>query len=209
MSTSIIESKNYLPEVVRSSRDVQAFCKILDLLINSYKTNLDYYTSLIDFQGCPNELLPYLASYVGYKYDYTLSYDTNRLIISQYPNMIKNRGSEVGIALATALSVNTLGEIDQVEALSTFKFDYRRNENKIYVYVFFPVEMKKLYDLIEVVRPAGCGLILVAADIIETVDGLQVHSYSTQQKYPYDSTRYSISKETYIGFSEITNESKK
>ena len=108
MSNKIIESKNYLPWVIRQSRDMQAICKVLDLLINDYKTNVDYWVNLIDFDGCPDHLLPLLASYVGYKYDYTESYDTNRLIIKYYPSMIRNRGSEIGISLATALSVNAL-----------------------------------------------------------------------------------------------------
>ena len=30
MNTGIIESKNYLPWVVRESRDIQAMCKICD-----------------------------------------------------------------------------------------------------------------------------------------------------------------------------------
>ena len=105
MLNSIIESKNYIPQVMRRSRDMQAICKVLDLLINNFKTNVDYWTSLIDFDTCPDHLLPLLASYVGYKYDYTESYSTNRLIIKHYPEMIRLRGSELGISLATALSV--------------------------------------------------------------------------------------------------------
>ena len=64
MSTGIIESKNYIPWVTRQSRDMQAFCKIFDLLLNSYKTNVDYWVSLIDFDQCPDKLLPLLAYYV-------------------------------------------------------------------------------------------------------------------------------------------------
>ena len=91
MSSEIIECKKYLPWVVRQSRDVQAICKVFDLLINNYKLNVDYWTSLIDFDTCPNHMLPMLASYVGYKYDYSESYSTNRLIIKHYPEMIRNR----------------------------------------------------------------------------------------------------------------------
>lgn len=154
MSTSIIESKNYIPWVTRQSRDMQAFCKIFDLLLNSYKTNVDYWVSLIDFDQCPDKLLPLLASYVGYKYDYTESYDTNRLIIKYYPYMIRNRGSEIGMSLAAALSVNSLGEIDQVEALSMFNIEYVQSEGKVKIYVYFPAQLSKIRDLIEVVRPA-------------------------------------------------------
>ena len=208
MSTSIIESKNYIPWVVRQSRDIQAFCKLFDLMFNSVKTDIDYYINLIDFDGCPDNLLPLLASYVGYKYDYTESYDTNRLIIKHYPEMIRNRGSEVGVSLATALSVNALGEIDKVEALSMFKINYVREENKIYIYIFFPSNLSKIRDLIEVVRPAGCGILLVPADVIQTIDGIEIHTYTTQQKYAYDITRYSVGSDDKVGFGEVTNQNR-
>lgn len=205
MNTGIIESKNYLPWVVRQSRDIQAMCKIFDLLINDYKTNADYWVSLIDFDSCPDHLLPLLASYVGYKYDYKESYDSNRLIIKHYPEMIRNRGSELGMSLALTLSLNTLGEIDKVEALSMFKLDYVREENLLYVYIFFPSNLSKIRDLIEVVRPAGCGIILVPADIINTIDGIEIHSFEQGTKYNYDITRYSVGQQDRVGFSEVEN----
>ena len=209
MATGIIESKNYIPNIMRQSRDMQALCKLLDLLINNYKTNADYWTSLIDFDTCPDNLLPLLASYVGYKYDYTESYSTNRLIIKHYPEMIKNRGSELGVSLATALSVNALGEIDKVEALAMFRIDYQKSDNKIYIYIYFPSNLSKIRDLIEVVRPAGCGVNLVAADIIQTIDGIEISDYvGTPTKYAYDQTRYEVSRESRVGFSEVTNQNR-
>lgn len=208
MSTEIIESKKYIPWVVRQSRDVQALCKVLDLLINNYKTNVDYWVSLIDFDSCPNNLLPLLASYVGYKYDYTESYDTNRLIIKHYPEMIHNRGSEIGMALATALSVNALGTIDKVEALAMFRLDYVSKESKLYIYIYFPSNLSKVRDLIEVVRPAGCGVQLVAADIIQTIDGIEISDYVEISKYAYDMTRYGVGREDRVGHAEVTNQSK-
>lgn len=205
MKTEIIESKNYIPWVVRQSRDVQALCKVFDLLINSFKTNSDYWTSLIDFDTCPDNLLPLLASYVGYKYDYTESYDTNRIIIKHYPEMIRYRGSEIGIALATALSVNALGEIDKVEALSMFNIDYQQTDTKVCIYIYFPSNLTKIRDLIEVVRPAGCALELIPADVIQTLDGIKIHSYEHGTKFPYDIARYSVDIKSRVGFGEVEN----
>ena len=48
-------------------------------------------------------------------------------------NMIRNRGSEIGMSLATALSVNALGEIDKVESLSMFHIDYVVKNQDIYL----------------------------------------------------------------------------
>lgn len=206
MYTSVLESKNFIPEVLRQSRDMQAICKVLDLLINSFKTNVDYWVSLIDFDTCPDNLLPLLASYVGYKYDYTESYDTNRLIIKHYPEMIRNRGSKVGLSLATALSVNALGEIDKLEALAMFRIDPVPSESGIKIYIFFPSNLSKIRDLLEVVRPAGCGLELVAADVIQTLDGIEISTFEAGYKYAYDITRYSVGSDSRVGFSEVTNE---
>ena len=205
MSTNILESKTFIPYILRASRDVQAYCKLFDLIINHFKTNADYWISLIDFDSCPDHLLPLLASYVGYKYDYSESYDSNRLIIKHYPEMIRSIGSKVGMALATALSVNALGEIDKVEALSMFNIDYQRDGNKVKIYVYFPANLSKVRDLIEIVRPAGCGLELVPAEIIQTIDGIQVHSYEYHTKFPYDSTRYEVSNKDKVGFAEVEN----
>ena len=36
MSKAIIESKKLIPNILRQSRDMQALCKILDLMINKY-----------------------------------------------------------------------------------------------------------------------------------------------------------------------------
>lgn len=206
MSKSIIESKTFIPSIMRQSRDIQTFCKIFDLLINNYKTKIDYWISMIDFDSCPDRYLPLLASYVGYKYDYSETPSTNRLIIKHYPEMIRNRGSKIGMSLATALSVNALGTIDKVEALNMFNIDMVQEEGKIKIYIYFPANLTKVRDLLEVVRPAGCGMELVPAEIIQTVDAIKIHTYAHATKYPYELTRYSVDEKDKIGFAEVTNQ---
>lgn len=49
MLTTIMESKKMIPWVLRQSRDMQAICKVLDLLLNDFKTDVDYWVNLIDF----------------------------------------------------------------------------------------------------------------------------------------------------------------
>ena len=58
------------------------------------------------------------------------------------------------MSLAAALSVNSLGEIDAIEALSMFNIEYVQSEGKVKIYVYFPSNLSKVRDLIEVVRPA-------------------------------------------------------
>ena len=206
MYRGIIESKKYIPWIVRQSRDIQVYCKLIDLLINDLKTRIDNWVSLIDYDSCPDPLLPLLASYVGYRYNYEESYYSNRLIIKNYANMMRNRGNEIGISLATALGVNTLGEIDKVEALSMFRIDYNKTDRRIDVYVFYPTNFVALRNLIELVRPAGCGLQIIPAELVQTIDGIKIHSFETHTKYPYDSTRYTVSELSRVGFSEVAKD---
>lgn len=110
-------------------------------------------------------------------------------------NMIRNRGSEIGMSLATALSVNALGEIDKVESLSMFHIDYVVKDGKIKIYIYFPANMSKVRDLIEVVRPAGVGLELIPAEIISTIDEIEIWTYVDPQKFSYDITRYTVRDE--------------
>ena len=209
MKNEIIKSKKYIPWVLRRSRDMQALCKIIDLLINSSKTTSDNFINYLDFDNCPDNLLPFLASYVGYDYDYKESIKSNKTIIKNYPNLIHNRGSEVGIALAVALSVNTLEDKEQVDSLNLFNIDYQPKNNKIVVYIYVPNNTAKTRELLEVVRPAGTKLEIVPASLISTLDGVEIADFVHPTKYMYDKTRYGVGGDNQVGFSEVTNKEKK
>ena len=51
----------------------------------------------------------------------------------------------------------------------------------------------------------GCGVQLVAAEIINTVDGIEISDYIDPKIFSYDFTRYTVSREDKVGFSEVTN----
>ena len=78
------------------------------------------------------------------------------------------------------------------------------NINYIFTFIFLH-GLSKIRDLIEVVRPAGCGVQLVAAEIIDTIDGIEISDYIDPKIFPYDFTRYTVGKEDKVGFSEVTN----
>lgn len=201
----MIESKNFVPQVYRNSRDYQAILKLLDLIINAIKSDIDNYVSLINPDRCPDHMLPLLASYVGYDYDPKESYDSNRLIIKYYPYLIHNRGSETGITLATALSVNAIGGIDDIESLSMFHIEYQKEENKINIYIYYPNHLSKIRDLIEVVRPAGVRVELIPAKPINTIDRIEVRDYIGLDKEQYSEDRYNVSNKDKVGFAEVEN----
>lgn len=204
----MLESRKFVPEAYSESRDYQVFLKLLDLLIDAIKLDIDTFVNLINPDKCPNHMLPLLASYVGYKYDYNETYDTNRMIIKYFPYLIRNRGSEIGIRLATALSVNSVGKLNDIELLSMFRIEYKRKENKINIYVYYPRYLSKIRDLLEVVRPAGVLLELIPADLITTIDKVDIYDYlygvKEEDKIKYQgSDRYKVAEDNNVGFGEV------
>ena len=201
----MIETRDMVPYAYSSSREYQVLLKLLDLVINASKSEVDNFVSLINPDKCPNHMLPLLASYVGYEYDYNESYDANRIIIKHYNNLIRNRGSSIGISLAVALAITATGQFDDINLVSLFRVDYDRNLNKINIYLYFPDYISKVKDLIEVVRPAGTRYEIIPAELISTNDQIQIHDYITTENMEdyIGSDRYKVGDNTRVGFSEV------
>lgn len=201
----MIETRDMVPYAYSKSREYQVFCKLLDLVINASKSEVDNFVDLINPDKCPNHMLPLLASYVGYEYDYNESYDANRIIIKHYNNLIRNRGSAIGISLAVALAITATGKFDDINLVSLFRVEYDRKLNKINIYLYFPDYISKVKDLIEVVRPAGTRYEIIPAEAISTNEQIQIHSYITTENMEdyIGSNRYKVGDKTRVGFSEV------
>ena len=149
----VIRTRDYVPYYLSTSRDYQMVLALFDLLVNTIKTDIDTLVDNLDPYKCNYKLLELLASYVGYDYDYKESYDANRLIICHYIDMLRNRGNIIGLSMAAALSFNAKEDVDKMEELNMFSIEYIRTENKVAVYIYYPVYLQKIRDLCERVRP--------------------------------------------------------
>jgi len=158
----MIESKKLVPNIYAQSRDYQTILKLLDMVANNAKIDSDNFTSLTNVDKCPSKLLPLIASYVGYKYDYSLSYDINRTIIKHYRELIKLRGSEKGIRLAVAIAVNAVEHTGE-SPTSIVDIEYDKTHGIIIIHLYYKEYLMKIRDLLEVVRPAGIGYKIVVA----------------------------------------------
>lgn len=171
----MIHSRNNVPAIYNTSRDFQAILRLFDVLLNVEKNDVDNMVSLVNADKCPSKYLPLLASYVGYDYDYALSYETNRLIIKYYPLMIKYRGSEEGLILACAVAINSALERDTISGdMNYLNIIYDKEDNMVKVFVNESVLTKKLFDLIEVVRPVGMGVQIVPSIGIRPKDAIEI-----------------------------------
>lgn len=205
----MIESRDYVPKIYSDSRDYQAILKLLDLVVNYEKIDIDNFSSYINPEYCRSEYLPYLASYIGYKYDNSLSYEINRLIISHYKDLVNNRGSITGIKLAAALAINavklTAGSQQILMDLSTSLVDvgFDQDEGKITIYVFADSYSMKMFDLLEVVRPAGVRIEIRFSERVSSYDKINVSESVTSTKSDYTESRSKVSS-TDVGFGEIS-----
>lgn len=171
----MIHNRDNVPKIYNTSRDYQAILRMLDLLVNVEKNDIDNMVSLVNADKCPSKYLPLLASYVGYDYDYSLSYETNRLIIKYYPLMIKYRGSEEGIILACAVAINSALERDTISGeMDYLNVIFDEEDKVVKVFVSTQTLTSKLFDLIEVVRPVGMGIQVKSSVAVRPIETIKI-----------------------------------
>ena len=176
----LIHSRDNVPDIYTTSRDYQAILRLLDIITNVEKNDVNNMVSLVNADKCPSKYLPLLASYVGYDYDYSLSYETNRLIIKYYPLMIKYRGSEKGIRIACAVAINSAMEKDDISGdMEYLNVIYDEDDKILKVFVGANVLTKKMFELIELVRPVGMGIQVKQSVGVRPKEILKLEDYVT------------------------------
>lgn len=182
----ILSTRSMVPKVYGDSRDYQVFLKLLEMVLYASKADAIEFPSIINPDKCPDDLLPLLADYVGYLYDSNESVNANRSIIKYYPYLIRTRGSLTGLKLASALSSRVAEQSNSdIDPLSQFNVFTDEDTGFIYVCVYDPAALTKVYDLLEVVRPAGVGLQVVLTKPINQVDKVTVSDRLAYKQYTH------------------------
>jgi hypothetical protein len=112
MKMSIFRLENHVPDVLtHKSRDFQFLCRLFDFINNSTKVEIDSILDIINTEYARNNLLPLLATKIGF-FDYQdLNDESLRTILSIFPYIIKNKGSYLSI-LYTLLMLMKLQHLD-------------------------------------------------------------------------------------------------
>lgn len=173
----MIDSKKYVPEHYSKSRDFQVFLKLLDLIINASKSDIDYMITCLSPEACKARILPLLSNYVGYNYDYEERVNLNRIITKNWANLKRDRGSLPGLKQAVSLAFQGIDEIEDLDVFQLFNIDFitevdqwGREYDKFRIYLYYPAFLSKLHDLVEAVRPAGTAVEIVNAQFINAVE---------------------------------------
>lgn len=196
----LIKTSKYVPKVYQS-RDYKAFLTLLDVILTTSKYEIDNLLDLYDPETCPSGLLPYLAHYVGYVYNYTDTIQENRNIIKNFNAMIRNRGSETGITLAAALS---LSGSDNKDFISDLKYlSITVNYEKGLIEILYPREKTKVRNLLDWVRPVGMYIDLTPGTLASSTETLTVSDRVSVNVQRYDKTLYSGVEWDSINFSRL------
>lgn len=190
--------KGYVPEVYSESRDYRVFLRLLSVLISVLKDKVDRVPTLYSSDECPKDLLYLLADMVGYSLDSSRTTQSNRMIISNYPVMLRNRGSRTGLKMAAALSLNSKSSSPSY-SLDNILIEYDFDKGLIKIY--YPSDEELDFDLIEAVRPVGSRIQYIASTIrknTEEVD-VKVDVFKDTDKWTKERTEVGKSK---VGFGD-------
>lgn len=192
----MIHINRLVPEIYRESRDFRVFLKLLDMIVNVQKYDIDNWTTLYDPMRCPEKFLPLLADMIGYRYDTGLSTMENRVIMSEFNSILKNKGSEVGLRLAAALSMNAqlandpsspeyIRAVSQLQFLEMF-YDYETGIIRIY----YPSDLKKIRDIFKYVRPVGSFIELIKTEFPEPSSDFAISARATISRRKFTDEDY-------------------
>lgn len=198
---------NYTPEAYSKSRDYRVLLRQLGIIISVLKYNIDHFPDLYDADYCPDHLLPLLASMVGYTYNEDKSVKSNRKIIKSYPYLLRNRGSELGIKLATILSINTSPYVNRNYSMNNIVVSCDSATG--FITIYYPDTTVVDWSLIEVVRPVGTRIKLVPSSIGELSEelDLKVTARGISHSEYYDQSRVGNSRVNYDVVTKDTKES--
>jgi len=194
----ILDSKQYIPEVYRRERDMQVFTTLIDIILTSCKYDIDSLSKLYDATTCPEQFLPKFGDTLNYKYDNANTVTSNRKILDTFMVMMRYKGSQIGLLMATALCLTSLDlsiknletadvNTDYINALKDLeiKYDY---ENAVII-IDYPNIYTQVRYLLDYVRPVGMTLNL--RSVTKTIQHIpmailaqiqsEIHEYSMQK----------------------------
>ena len=108
-----------VPEIYKQSDDFRFFLKWFTDALTRIQYDTENLPDLYDPQRCPASLLWLLGDTLGYKYDARMCSAFNRLVMRYFMNMIRQKGSQLGVTLAAEInlaqfSINNYGAEEEI-----------------------------------------------------------------------------------------------
>ena len=104
-----------VPDVyVEMSRDFQLLCRVYDIFVNSNIITQSKIRQQINIDQIDDKLLKLLAGRLGFSSDNYIPTEVMRSILLQFPFMIKNKGTKVGIEQAIKSVIKQTSKVNSV-----------------------------------------------------------------------------------------------
>lgn len=105
---AVFRAQNNVPEVyVEHSRDFQLMCRLLDVVVNDIKFDIDSITEIINTKYCNNRLLSLLATRVGFLSDLSMDDESLRYVVKAFSYLVRHKGTITGIKDAIYVFLRT------------------------------------------------------------------------------------------------------
>lgn len=104
-----------VPDVyVEMSRDFQLLCRVYNILVNSNIITQSKIRQQLNIEQIDDKLLKLLAGRLGFSSDNYIPTEVMRSILLQFPFMIKNKGTKVGIEQAIKSVIKQTSKVNSV-----------------------------------------------------------------------------------------------
>ena len=104
-----------VPDIyVEMSRDFQLLCRVYDILVNSNIITQSKIRQQLNIDQIDDKLLKLLAGRLGFNSDNYIPTEVMRSILLQFPFMIKNKGTKVGIEQAIKSVIKQTSKVNSV-----------------------------------------------------------------------------------------------
>lgn len=190
---SLLDMRKFVPEYFGNNREFQVFLRAVNIAFSVIKSNTDnFIPNLLNPLQCKARLLPLLSNYVGWDYMPSERVSTNRWITKLYPLLVRNRGNEIGLTLAIAMSICLLGDPEDITYEKSFSMEmddgidkYGRKTQRLKIYMYVQSYLPILKDLLERVRPAGMMIEFIPSQTISSTETISLTDEYSIMKYDY------------------------
>ena len=144
-----------VPDIyVEMSRDFQLLCRVYDILVNSNIIIQSKIRQQLNIEQIDDKLLKLLAGRLGFNSDNYIPTEVMRSILLQFPSMIKNKGTKVGIEQAIKSVIKQTSNVNNV-SISNVSMDNGEIDVTVVSDDASAVDMSYLSNVLKYVVPVG------------------------------------------------------
>ena len=187
-----------VPDIyVEMSRDFQLLCRVYDIFVNSNIITQSKIRQQLNIEQIDDKLLKLLAGRLGFNSDNYIPTEVMRSILLQFPLMIKNKGTKVGIEQAIRSVIKQTSEVSNVRIS-----EIAINDGEIEITVksddASAVDTSYLSDVLKYVVPVGYTVSVIVSQT--TTNNVVTQSSTRKLKAKANNSQSKIVKQQIIKF---------